>query len=174
MLQKIFLLLAYFLVLPMGFGQSEIRNSFLQWGEIKIPISELTNGSNGRIKLTLTEVLNSANQPMILMKNGVDIGLQDFFIIVTKQKSKGSPKFSHIKDYDKKEAINLHGKAFLIEHLQEGEFIYLRNLRGKNGVEHFLTIEISYNDPPTSLGFDLPKIPGGESYGFQIVDFANV
>ena len=53
------------------FAQNEIpSNDYLQWGEIKIPINELVNGSNGRIKMSLKEVLESANEPIILIKNG--------------------------------------------------------------------------------------------------------
>ncbi len=155
-------------------AQNEIpSDDYLQWGKIKIPINELVNGTNGSIKMSMKEVLESANEPLIMMKNGVDAKVKSFYLIITKDKLTSSPAFVMVEDYDKKNALNIHGKSFLEKNLKEGERIYFNNLKGKYTDEHFLNIEISYSSPPLKLNFSLPDIPRGEVFGFQIQEFPN-
>jgi hypothetical protein len=161
--------LAFFLL-----AQNEIpSNDYLQWGEIKIPINELVNGSNGRIKMSLKEVLESANEPIILMKNGKDARLKSFYFIITKNNRASSPTIVPVEDYDKKNALNTHGKAFVKKNLREGQNVYFNKLKGADAEEHFLSIEISYSKAPLKLNFTLPKIKKEETFGFQIHEFPN-
>ena len=146
-------------------------NNYLQWGKIKIPLNELVNGSNGRIKMSLNDVLDSANEPIVLMKNGKDGRLKSFNFIITKNNRSSPPTFVHIEDYDKKEALNTHGKAFVKKNLREGQNIYFNNLKGADSEEHFLSIEISYSKAPIKLNFTIPKIKKDEVFGFQIHEF---
>lgn len=174
MLRKLILLFYIFSISQFALSQNEVNsNNFLQWGEIKIPINDLVNGSNGSVKLSLKKVLKSANQPISLMKNGVDAKLESFYLIITKDKLTSSPSFVHVEDYNKKNALNIHGRSFLEKNLKEGERIYFNNLKGKDTDDHFLIIEISYEKPPLKLNFSLPKIPRGEVFGFQIQEFPN-
>ncbi len=155
-------------------AQNEISaNNYLQWGKIIIPINELVNGSNGRIKMNLKDVLDSANEPISLIKNGKDARLKSFYFVITKNNRTASPTFVHIDDYDKKKAINTHGKAFVKKNLREGENIYFNNLIGEDSEEHFLSIEISYSKAPLKLNFTLPIIKKEETFGFQIHEFPN-
>ena len=108
--------------------EEAISDIFFVWGKIKIPLHELVNGSNGQIELKLEEVLASANQPMILMKNGKDAKLKNFQLIITHRKNKTPAFLLNIQDYSKKGAKSIHGKAFMKDQLREGENIYFRNL----------------------------------------------
>ncbi|MFK7774261.1 MAG: hypothetical protein AB8F94_19085 [Saprospiraceae bacterium] len=153
-------------------AQDEISpNDYLQWGKIRIPINELVNGSNGRIRMNLNDVLESANEPIILMKNGKDAQLKDFIFIITKNNRTSPPIYLPVEDYDKKNALNTHGKAFIKKNLQQGENIYFTNLKGVDSEEHFLSIDISYSKPPLKLNFSLPVIKKEETFGFQIHEF---
>lgn len=155
-------------------AQKEIPfNDYLQWGKIKMPINELVNGTNGSIKLSLKEVLESANEPLLLIKNGEDAQLKSFNLIITKDNLTSSPIYVPIEDYDKKESLNIHGKSFLEKNIKEGERIYFNNLKGKDTEEHFYNIEISYSREPVELNFSLPDIPRGEVFGFQIQELPN-
>lgn len=172
--RKLLLLIFTLLISSWSWGQNEIKSeSYLQWGEIKVPINELVNGTNGSIKLGLKEILQSANEPLVLIKDGQDAKLKSLFIIISKDKLTSSPAVVSIENYDKKNALNLHGRAFLEKNLKEGERIYFNNLRGKNTEEHFLNIEVAYSKLPLKLNFSLPKIPREEVFGFQIHEFPN-
>ncbi|MFK8005484.1 MAG: hypothetical protein AB8H03_03900 [Saprospiraceae bacterium] len=174
MQQKIFTTILAIFSTFILFAQDEIpANNYLQWGKIIIPINELVNGSNGRIKMSLTDVLDSANEPILLMKNGKDAQLKSFYFVITKNNRTASPTFVHIEDYDKKNALNTHGKAFVKKNLREGENIYFNNLKGEDSEEHFLSIEISYAKRPLKLNFTLPVIKKEETFGFQIHEFPN-
>lgn len=174
MFQKLILAILIFSFNLVLSAQNEIPpEDFLLWGKIKIPVNELVNGSNGSIKLSLKNVLDSANEPIVFMKNGKDAHLKSFYLIVTKEKLTSSPSFVHVEDYDKKNARNIHGKSFFKKNLKEGERIYFNNLKGKETDDHFLNIEISYSIAPLKLNFSLPKIPRGEVFGFQIQEFPN-
>lgn len=166
-----FFLFSTFVVL---LAQNEIAGEdYLQWGKIKMPINELVNGSNGRIKLKLNEVLASANEPIVLMKNGKDAGLKSFIFIITKNNRTSPPIYVGVEDYDKKNAMSTHGKAFVKKNLKEGENIYFNNLKGNDSEEHFLSIDIAYSKSPLKLNFTLPRIKKDEVFGFQILEFSN-
>jgi hypothetical protein len=174
MLQKIVLSILILSLNLVLLAQNEIpSDDYLQWGKIKIPINELVNGTNGSVKMSLKEVLESANEPIVMMKNGEDVKVKSFYLIITKDKLSGSPTFLTIEDYDTKNALNIHGKPFLEKNLKEGERIYFNNLKGKNTEEHFLIIEITYSKTPLKLNFSLPDIPRGEVFGFQILELSN-
>lgn len=172
--RKLFFIIIASLISIWSWSQNEIKSaSYLQWGELKIPINELVNGTNGTIKLSLKEILASANEPLVLVKDGQDAQLKSLFIIISKDKLTSSPSVVSIENYDKKNALNLHGRAFIEKNLKEGERIYFNNLRGKNTEEHFLNIEVAYSKLPLKLNFSLPKIPRDEVFGFQIQEFPN-
>ena len=152
-------------------AQNELpAQDYLKWGEVKVPIHELVNGSNGDVKLKIATVLDNADQPLALFKNGRDAGLQQFFLIVSKRGSTNETEFLAVRNYDIKDAASHHGSAYLRKHLAEGENIYFRNLMGKDSVEHFLRIEILEERPKAKLKFTLPKIPTEEVFGFQILE----
>jgi len=155
-------------------AQSEIPSKdYLEWGSIHIPLNELVNGTNARIKLKREDILASASAPMILYKNGKDAKLESFSMFITKENRTASPQFINVQNYDSDDAMDTHGKPFLKEHLYEGEYIYLNKLKGKDGEEHFITIQILYKNPPLILDFKLPVIPKGEVFGFQIQEMEN-
>ena len=172
MQQKITLTILAILSSFFLFAQNEIAaNNYLQWGKIIIPINELVNGSNGRIKMNLKDVLESANEPIVLMKNGKDGRLKSFNFIITKDNRTSPPTIVHIEDYDKKNALNTHGKAFVKKNLREGQNVYFNNLKGEDSEEHFLSIDISYSKAPLKINFSLPIIQKTETFGFQILEF---
>lgn len=174
MFRKLIFSFSIFLISTSLWSQSEINtNNYLQWGKIIIPINELVNGSNGRIKMSLKDVLESANEPIQLIKNGKDAHLKSFYFVITKNNRASSPTFVHIENYDKKDALNTHGKAFVKKNLQEGQNIYFNNLKGEDAEEHFLSIQITYSKKPLKLNFTLPKIKKEETFGFQIHEFPN-
>lgn len=174
MIQKIYIATCLIFFSFLLNAQNEIPSKdYLQWGEIKMPINELVNGSNGSINMSLENVLASANEPLVLIKNNQDARLESFYLIITKDNLTSSPTFLHIEDYDKKNALNIHGKSFIEKNLKEGERIFFNNLKGKDTEDHFLNIEISYSTPMMKLNFTLPDIPKGEVFGFQIQEFPN-
>ena len=167
---------SFFLILSLIsiIGQSEIPSKdYLEWGTIHIPLNELVNGTNAIIRLKRDEILESASSPMVLYKNGKDVKLQSLSIFITKENRTAPPQFVNIQNYDSDDAMDTHGKPFMKEHLYEGEYIYLNRLKGKEGEEHFITIQILYKKPPLVLDFKLPVIPKGEVFGFQIQEIEN-
>lgn len=171
MFKKINLLLLLLFTSGTVLAQNEISpDNYLQWGTVKIPIQELVNGSNGQLKIKAEDLFEVANEPMVLIKDGKDAHLKSFYFIITQLQKKASPVFEYVPIYEKSKATSFHGRAYLEEHLKDGEFIYLRNLIGKDSIEHFLTIEIERQNPIVKKSFKLPKIPQEEVFEFQILD----